>query len=289
MAGDLFLKSVIEAKKLGFKVSGHVPIDLSIRDLADAGFSSIEHASYLIRLGSDEQATIKAIKAGTLSRADAGKQYIKNFDQQKAIQGYRELAKKHVAICPTLIGSKQLSYLDEDDHHNDAYLQYLTKRFKANYAWRINRQAGETREQVQQRKDNYQLVAKQIPYLQSAGMTILAGTDAAALNSFIYPGLALHQELVLFQKAGLPPLAILQTATINGAKFMGVDDSLATAEPGKIADLLLLNRNPLEDISATQDLFAVIKNGTFYDRKALDQFLETAKQKRIELDAKRGQ
>jgi imidazolonepropionase-like amidohydrolase len=155
--------------------------------------------------------------------------------------------------------------------------------------WRIDRQAGETKEQIQQRKDNYQLVAKQIPYLQSAGMLILAGTDAAALNSFIYPGLSLHQELALFQKAGMPPLAVLQSATINGAKFMGVSDSLAYVEPGKIADILLLNKNPLQDISATQDIFAVIKNGNYFDRKALDALLETAKQKRIELDAKRGE
>ena len=260
-----------------------------IQDLADAGFSSIEHASYLIRLGSDEPETIRALKAGTLSKADAGKQYFKNFDQQKAILGYQALAKKHVAICPTLIGSSQLAYLDEDDHHNDAYLQYLTKRFKANYAWRVNRQAGETKEQIQQRKDNYQLVAKQIPFIQSSGMLILAGTDAAALNSFIYPGLALHQEMSIFQKSGLAPLAILQSATINGAKFMGVDDSLAAVEPGKIADILLLNKNPLEDISATQDIFGVIENGIYYDRNALNSFLETAKQKRIELDAKRGQ
>jgi hypothetical protein len=66
LAGDLFLKSVIEARKRSFKVSGHVPIDLSIQDLADGGFSSIEHASYLIRLGSDEKNTISQLKYGAL-------------------------------------------------------------------------------------------------------------------------------------------------------------------------------------------------------------------------------
>ena len=270
LAGDLFLKSVIASKKLGFKVSGHVPIDLSIKDLADAGFSSIEHASYLVRLGSDEQKMANDVKTGVLSRADASRQYYENFDQQKATQGYRELAKKNVAVCPTLIGSKQLAYLDEDDHQKDDYLQYLTKRFKANYAWRVNRQAGENKAQVQQRKNNYELIAKQLPFIQSSGMVILAGTDAAALNSFIYPGLALHQELEIFQKAGMSPLSVLQSATINGAKFMGVSDSLATIEPGKIADILLLNENPLKDIRVTKNIFAVIKNGVYYDRAGLD-------------------
>ena len=118
-------------------------------------------------------------------------------------------------------------------------------------------------------------------------MLILAGTDAAALNSFIYPGLSLHQELALFQKAGMSPLAVLQSATINGAKFMGVSDSLGYIEPGMIADILLLNSNPLKDITATQDIFALIKNGNYFNRQALNALLETARQKRIELDASR--
>ncbi len=289
LSGDLFLKSVIAAKKRGFKVSGHVPIDLSIKDLADAGFSSIEHASYLIRLGADEQKIANDVKNGKLSRADASRQYLENFNQQKAAQAYKELASKNVAVCPTLIGSKQLAYLDVDNHQNDEYLQYLTRRFKANYAWRIQRQAGETKEQAQQRKNTYERVKKQLPFIQSSGMVILAGTDAAALNSFVYPGLALHQELEIFQSAGMSPLSIIQSATINGARFMGVSDSLATIEPGKIADLVLLNDNPLKDINATKNIFAVIKNGMYYDRSNLDALLETAKKKRVELDAKRSE
>jgi hypothetical protein len=63
---------------------------------------------------------------------------------------------------------------------------------------------------------------------------------------------------------------------------------LATLEPGKIADMLLLNDNPLKDIRATKNIFAVIKNGVYYDRAGLDSLLETARQKRIELDARRS-
>jgi imidazolonepropionase-like amidohydrolase len=87
LQGDLFLKAVIASKKLGFKVSGHVPIDLSIKDLADAGFSSIEHASYLLRLGSDELKIANEVKNGILSKAGANRQYYEDFDQQKSIPG----------------------------------------------------------------------------------------------------------------------------------------------------------------------------------------------------------
>ena len=91
----------------------------------------------------------------------------------------------------------------------------------SNYQWRIDRMANDSPEQKQQRKDRYQLIAKQLPYAQKAGMMIIAGSDCAALNTFVYPAASLIEELGLFQKSGMKPLDILQSATMNGAKFMG--------------------------------------------------------------------
>jgi imidazolonepropionase-like amidohydrolase len=288
LQGDLFLKSVIAAKKLGFKVSGHLPIDLSIKDLEDAGYNSVEHASYLLRLGAAEQKIANDVRNGVISRSEAGRLYRDHFDQQKAIQGYREMASKHVAVCPTFSGSQLSAYPDKDDHRKDDYLKYLTKRFQSNYDWRDSTKPRETEEQIRERQKHFALQIKQLPLMQSAGMVILAGTDAAAMNDFIYPGVSLHLELEIYQNGGMTPLAVLQAATINGAKFLGVSDSLASLDPGKIADILLLNENPLEDIRATKNIFAVIKNGVYFDRVRIDSLLETAKQKRIELDAKSG-
>lgn len=285
--GDLFLKSIKEAKRRGYKVSGHVPIDATIKDLIDAGFSSIEHASYMLRLGSNEQKIVNFLANGTMTKIAANQSYSTNFNQDTAIANYRLLAKTGIAVTPTLIGGKQLAYLDENPHTNDAFLQYLTKRFTSKYKWRIDRMAGETPEQKQRRKEQYQLIAKQIPYIQQAGIPILAGSDAAALNTFVYPALSLHEELVLFQEAGLTPLQILQTATINGAKFMGKLTEKATIEPTKDADLVILNSNPLKDIKATQDIYGVINNGQYFDRKALNELLEEAKRIKLRLDSER--
>lgn len=141
----------------------------------------------------------------------------------------------------------------------------------------------------QQAKDRYQLISQQLPFLQKAGITILAGSDAAALNTFVYPALALHEELVLFQKSGLTPLQTLQSATLNGAKFMGKYDTSASVEKGKMADMVVLNTNPLEDIKSTQDIFAVIKNGRYFSRSDLDKMLETAKNKKVQLDIERNE
>ena len=202
---------------------------------------------------------------------------------------YRLRESKYRGQTAGRIRVAQLAYLDEDDHQDDDFLQYLTERFTANYQWRIERMANDTQEQKQRRKDRYQLIAQQIPYIQDAGITILAGSDAAALNTFVYPALALHQELELFQQAGLTPLQILQSATINGAKFMNRLESTATIDVGKEADIVILNSNPLLTIEATQDIFAVVNNGQYFNRADLDLLLEQAKQTKVHLDNQRKQ
>lgn len=287
--GALFLKSVVAAKKRGYLVSGHVPVDLPIGILANAGFSSIEHASYVLRLGNNEEEMIKKLQAGEVVKNQVDNLYFKNFDQNKAIEGYKMLAAKNVAVCPTLIGGKQLAYLDENNHKNDDFLKYLTKRFVANYQWRIDRMANETAEQKQIRKDKYQLIAKQVPLMQQAGVLLIAGSDAAALNTFVYPAASLIEELQLFQKAGMKPLHILQSATINGAKFMKKYDEVGSISVGKRADLVLLDKNPLEDIKAIENIQGVIKKGTFYDKSTLENMLKKAAEKKLELDMGRNE
>ena len=284
LKGDLFLKSVIEAKKRGYLVTGHVPYDLTINDLANEGFTAIEHASYLLRLGSDENLSKKGILDGSLTKAQAEKNFLLNFNQEKASKAYAEMAKKNVAVCPTLIGGKQLAYLDENNHKNDDFQKYLTKRFMSNYQWRIDRMANDTPEQKQQRKDRYQLIAKQLPFVQNSGMLIIAGSDCAALNTFVYPAASLIEELGLFQKSGMKPLEILQSATMNGAKFMGKFDAVGSLDEGKVADLVILDENPLLDINAVSKTFGVFTKGRYFDKNALNEMLNEAAKKKAELD-----
>jgi imidazolonepropionase-like amidohydrolase len=109
--------------------------------------------------------------------------------------------------------------------------------------------------------------------LQSAGVTILAGTDAGFLNSFDYPGVGLHDELQLMVRSGLTPLQALRAATINGARFLGREARHGTVARGKAADLVLLDRNPVTDIAATRAIHAVVMRGRLHDRAALDEML----------------
>jgi len=110
-----------------------------------------------------------------------------------------------------------------------------------------------------------------VAQMQSSGVSILAGTDSAA--PYVIPGFALHQELALLVKAGLSPMQALQTATKNPADFFGQGKVQGTIEPGKAADLLLLDANPLEDIRNTQKILAVVADGRLSRRADLDQLL----------------
>src|SRR5690606_3180856 len=108
---------------------------------------------------------------------------------------------------------------------------------------------------------------------------ILAGPDMAQepgiarkqTNRRQEPGFATHGEMALLVAHGMPPLAALRTATLNPAKYLRGTDSLGTVTPGKLADLVLLDANPLTDIAHTTAIRAVVANGRYFDRAALDQ------------------
>jgi adenine deaminase len=107
--------------------------------------------------------------------------------------------------------------------------------------------------------------------MQSAGVKILAGTDTAA--PFVYPGFSLHQELALLVQAGLTPMQALQSATSRAAEFMGKNATQGTIEKGKVADLVLLDADPLADIHNTSRIRGVVVRGKMFDRSALDELL----------------
>lgn len=97
-----------------------------------------------------------------------------------------------------------------------------------------------------------------------AGVKVLAGTD------YIVPGADLHRELVQLVAAGLSPAEALKTATVNPALYFGLEDEYGSVDPGRVADLILLDANPLHDIRNAQRIRAVVFNGNLYDRGVLD-------------------
>lgn len=107
-----------------------------------------------------------------------------------------------------------------------------------------------------------------------AGVKILVGTDA--FDTMVFPGLSYGDEMALLHRAGLPPLAILKAATIEAAAFLGKATEYGTVATGKVADLVLLDADPLLDIRNAARIRAVIFRGAIFDRGALDALLRSA-------------
>jgi imidazolonepropionase-like amidohydrolase len=119
----------------------------------------------------------------------------------------------------------------------------------------------------------YVYLRKKMVYeLWKGGVPLMTGSDSP--EWFLVPGFATHDEIGMFVEAGLTPFAALQTATVNPAKYLGLNKG--TVEKGKIADLVLLDKNPLENISNTKLINGVMKNGIWYNKQTIDKMLEEA-------------
>ena len=122
-----------------------------------------------------------------------------------------------------------------------------------------------------EKKKLYQKELELVGAMHKAGVPFMTGTDVP--GAYTYPGFSLHDELALFVQTGFSPLEALQAATINPAKFLGLDKSLGTIEKGKFADLVLLDANPLENIANTKKISAVIVNGRYLPKESLHKML----------------
>lgn len=125
-------------------------------------------------------------------------------------------------------------------------------------------------------REKYVRLRKRMAYeLWKAGVPLMAGSDSPEF--FLVQGFSIHDELEMFVQSGLSNFAALQTATINTAKYLQVDKRKGTIETGKEADLLLLDKNPLEDIRNTRSISGVFKRKNWYDQKTVQQMLEDAR------------
>lgn len=277
---ELFLYALTKAKALGLRTSGHIPMALTVDQAVDAGISSIEHLDYAYKAGVKDEAAIAAdFAVGRIDRVEANRRIDAGFDQATAMAAYRRFAAKGVFVTPTLNGSRIIAWLDRDDHAGDAYLGYIGPKLRKTYDWRVQRAAQADAAAIAARHDHFDRMAAILPMLAKAGVPIIAGTDAGFLNSFNYPGIGLHDEMSLFAEKGLTPAQVLASATRAGPAWFGQLDRYGAIKPGMAADLVLLDRNPLDDIAATRSIQMVVMRGQPFDRAALDAMLADTKAK----------
>jgi imidazolonepropionase-like amidohydrolase len=199
---------------------------------------------------------------------------IATFDAATAQSLFARLVKNGTWQCPTLtlLRAQVGDPLPEDDPR----LKYLSKDVRAKWdAGYYKHFPTEPRAAMAKlTKAEFDESMRIVGLMYRAGIPILADTDA--MNPGCFPGFSIHDELALLVDAGLSPLAALQAATRNAAQFMGQFDRRGTIEAGKVADLVLLDADPLADIHNTRSIRAVMLNGKLYPRETLDKMLLNA-------------
>ena len=274
LSADLFLSATKKAKKRGWAVSGHVHPGLTLQEISEAGLSTIEHQGYLLRASTSEEAKIRAGRlSGTLSAEQANQIQLETLSDSVALANFKLFAQQGTGIVPTLLISRNIAYLDSLDFSKDTIMNYLGPKLKESYQWRIDRYAKEDPAARLIRKKQFEASARLLPLVQQSGMKIIAGTDAGYLNTYDFPGLAIHRELSLMVDYGLTPGQALSASILNGPSYFGLEKDYGSISKGKKASLILLRLNPLENISYTLSLEGVVNEGKFYSRNDLDKML----------------
>jgi Amidohydrolase family len=251
-----------ESKKAGIPFAGHLPFAIKAAEASDAGQRSVEHLFGVDFGCSSKEEELQAFQVqGNTWGPEQSKEMLETLDQKKCEQLLEKLARNQTWQVPTLgVGFRRLA--------SDPRTKYIPASLRP--ATQPERPTGASGPQGRMRTYRANLVAM----INKAGVPLMAGTDVSYVS--LFPGFSLHDQLVIFVQAGLTPGEALKTATYNPAKFLGILDRLGTVEKGKLADLVLLDENPLEDIHNTQKIRAVVLNGRYLDHAALDKMLVQA-------------
>ncbi len=256
-----------EAKKQEIAFEGHVPDAVRASEMSEAGMKSFEHLIGIFEGSSPaEDEFLKGNK--TEGR------FLATYDPARAAALAAILAKNQTWQCPTLVWERGGNLIDVSDFTKDTRVKYVPASWK-NKTWKRFTEEitqGYGADDLAIRKRFVEKELEVVGMLHKAGVPFLAGTDTPA-GVHIFPGYSLHEELQRFVAAGFTPLEALQTATINPARFFGMEDQLGAVEKGKVADLVLLSANPLADIANTQKIAGVIVNGRYFYRAELDNML----------------
>ncbi len=264
---DAYLAAAAEVHKQGLPIVGHVPDKVRITEAIAAGQKSIEHL-----MGSFEGCSTEEDKF--ISGEGDLKLLLTSYDQKKCDALIALLVKSQTWQVPTLAWQRGGTFLDQRDLQHQPLDKYVPAYWRE-VTWRRfteEMMPGLLHDPLALRQEYFARNLQMVGAQHRAGVPFLAGTDTAP-GVYIMPGFSLHDELANFVEAGFSPMESLQTATSNPAKFLGTESTAGSIEPGKVADLVLLRANPLDDIHNTQKIDAVIANGRFFDRAALDGLL----------------
>jgi hypothetical protein len=271
LSKETYLELLKIAKKNRLRVTGHIPLSIDLEEAIEAGLGGMQHvrnmdlacsldAPELLNKRRKELENENGIAGSALrSKIHSSQRYyaIDNHDPGRCLRIIKKLAEFGVFQTPTLT----INTLDSRRFYADPLWQktYQYLPAKAREDW----QQGSDRLSDQDASENDLIFDKWsldlVNIMSQEGVKILAGTDTPI--GYLTPGYSLHKELELLFEAGMTQREVLRSATITPAEFFNIESNIGTIDEGKLADLVILNSNPLESISNTQDIYLVIFKG----------------------------
>ena len=269
LSRDSYFAIADESHKIGFEFAGHLPFAISPAEASDASQRTMEHlAGILMGCSTKEDELRQELVQGKRVPEST---LLDTYSETKAAALFAKFAKNNTVQDPTLslpwtgigVSQKDPRILSEER------LQYIPASYREQ--WQAAPGNGgdlATRQRV------FQKYKEIVAAMVKAGVEIISGTDT--LKAYLVPGFSLQDELEVLSQSGMTPLQVLQASTINPAKLFKFPD-LGTVEQGKIADLVLLDGNPLQEIRNTRRIYAVIAGGRLVDKSALGKLALEAK------------
>ena len=283
---EVFEALIKRAEECGLKVAGHTPISLTIREILDLyprydiqhlggqcsgmKFECACHSDQLheerVNYLDTHRATAKGGYPLLADMENAITVALSDQDPEKRAGLINLFVEKGTWHTPTLVVTNDVDDLGFSDHPErlDAF-KYLPKAFVE----KSHKSFSSMKKRLAPRMQWGPWYAETVGLMHKAGVQFLAGTDSPPSAEYT-PGLALHFELQALVQAGLTPLAALQSATLNPAKFFDIESDFGSIAKGKYADMILLEKDPLEDIENTRRITNVMSRGQHFDQQALD-------------------
>ncbi|HEX2208715.1 MAG TPA: amidohydrolase family protein [Longimicrobium sp.] len=254
-----------EAHRRGMRLSGHIPEGMRAQDAVRAGFDEIQHANMLVLNFLHDSLDTRTPQRFS---GPAQQALYLDLDSDSVRQFVALLKERGTVVDPTLNAFEQLFTARQGEV--DPVLAAIAHRLPPTVQRGLRGGGLPVPEGMDQRyRDSFRALLDLTARLHRSGVPLVPGTDAM-------PGFALHHELELYEMAGIPANEVLQIATIGAARVAERDADLGSIEPGKLADLVLVDGNPAERISALRNVDLVMKDGVFYRPEELWQAVGVA-------------
>ncbi len=272
----------VEAPRHGLVLAGHLPVRVSLETALAAGQHSIEHPRIFLLECYRGAAGFRALPdpmAAYSTSVDMQARLVDEHDPQRCAELMAAMAASDTWWTPTLQVLRMSALAGDQEFREDPRLRYIPSVIRGGIwqpdadRWAEN-PAHRSGRNIQ--AELYRLALDNVRQAHAAGVRMVAGTDAG--DTYVFPGFAIHDELAELVRAGLTPTDTLRSATIDAARFTGTARDYGSIETGKVADMILLDANPLTDIRNTGKIAGLFFNGQYLDRAALDELLAFAEQ-----------